>query len=151
MGMPHWVPVEVGLHASPTPQSESAMQRRAKPPAAASFVSVAGPSLTIVVAAIALGAWTGPARVARAEILSLREREFVQAAEVIGVPTRAILFREILPNLLPILFVQATFIFAYALLTESALSFLGAGVPPSTPTRPRAPRSRRTGSAGTSR
>ncbi len=96
---------------------------------ALAFVSVAGPSLAVVVVAIALGAWTGPARVARAEILSLRERDFVAGARVIGMHPVEIAFREVLPNALPPVLALSSVIVAGAILTEAALSFLGLGDP----------------------
>ena len=68
---------------------------------ALAFVSVVGPSLGVVVIAIALSAWTGPARVTRAEVLSIRERDYVAAARVIGMRPSEIAFREVLPNALP--------------------------------------------------
>ncbi|TGV62857.1 ABC transporter permease, partial [Mesorhizobium sp. M2D.F.Ca.ET.160.01.1.1] len=68
---------------------------------ALAFVSIVGPSLGVVVVAIALSAWTGPARVARAEVLSIRERDYVAGARVIGMHPIAIAFREVLPNALP--------------------------------------------------
>ncbi|PZO82115.1 MAG: ABC transporter permease [Mesorhizobium amorphae] len=96
---------------------------------ALAFVSVAGPSLGVVVLAIALGAWTGPARVARAEVLSLRERDFVAAARVIGMHPAEIAFRQILPLALPPVLALSSVIVAGAVLTEAALSFLGLGDP----------------------
>jgi peptide/nickel transport system permease protein len=96
---------------------------------ALAFVSVAGPSLPVLVLAIALSAWTGPARVARAEVLSLRERDFVASARVIGMHPLEIAFREILPNALPPVLALSSVIVAAAILTEAALSFLGLGDP----------------------
>jgi len=96
---------------------------------ALAFVSVVGPSLAVIVAAIALGAWPGPARVARAEILSLRERDFVASARVIGMHPLEIAFREVLPNALPPVLALSSIIVAGAILTEAALSFLGLGDP----------------------
>lgn len=96
---------------------------------ALAFVSVAGPSLVVVVTAIALGAWTGPARIARAEVLSIRERDYVAASRVIGMHPLAIAFREILPNALPPVLALSSVIVAGAILTEAALSFLGLGDP----------------------
>jgi peptide/nickel transport system permease protein len=96
---------------------------------ALAFVSVVGPSLTVVVLAIALGSWPGPARVARAEVLSLRQRDYVAAARVIGMHPAEIAFREILPNALPPVLTLAAIIVAGAILTEAALSFLGLGDP----------------------
>lgn len=96
---------------------------------ALAFVSVAGASLPVVVAAIALGAWTGPARLARAEVLSIRNRDYVAAARVIGMGPAGIALREILPNALPPVLALASVIVANAILVEAALSFLGLGDP----------------------
>jgi peptide/nickel transport system permease protein len=76
---------------------------------------------------VAVG-WAEMARLARSEVLSLREREFVLAAESIGLTKRRILFRHILPNALPPLIVQVTLMLPAFLLTETALSFLGVGL-----------------------
>jgi peptide/nickel transport system permease protein len=96
---------------------------------ALAFVSVIGPSLPVVVLAIALGAWTGPARLARAEVLSIRERDYVAAARVIGMHPVEIALRQVLPNALPPVLAYAAVIVAGAILTEAALSFLGLGDP----------------------
>lgn len=96
---------------------------------ALAFVSTAGASLGAIVAAIALSSWTGPARVARAEVLSLRERDFVAAARVIGLHPIRIALTEVLPNALPPVLALASIIVAGAILTEAALSFLGLGDP----------------------
>ena len=96
---------------------------------ALAFVSVIGASLPVVVLAIALGAWTGPARLARAEVLSLRERDYVAAARVIGMHPAEIAFRQILPNALAPVLALSAVIVAGAILTEAALSFLGLGDP----------------------
>jgi peptide/nickel transport system permease protein len=96
---------------------------------ALAFVSVIGPSLPVVVLAIALGAWTGPARLARAEVLSIRERDYVAAARVIGMHPAEIALRQVLPNALPPVLAYAAVIVAGAILTEAALSFLGLGDP----------------------
>ncbi|MCA0277141.1 MAG: ABC transporter permease [Proteobacteria bacterium] len=93
------------------------------------LVSVVGPSLAVVVVAIALSAWTGPARIARAEVLSIRERDFVASARVIGMNPVEIAFREVLPNALPPVLALSSVIVAAAILTEAALSFLGLGDP----------------------
>lgn len=93
------------------------------------LVSVVGASLTVVVVAIALSAWTGPARIARAEVLSIRERDFVASARVIGMNPVEIAFREVLPNALPPVLALSSVIVAAAILTEAALSFLGLGDP----------------------
>ncbi len=96
---------------------------------ALAFVSVVGPSLGVVVAAIALSAWTGPARVARAEVLSIRERDYVASARVAGMHPLEIAFREVLPNALPPVLALSSVVVAGAILTEAALSFLGLGDP----------------------
>ncbi|WP_432285077.1 ABC transporter permease [Aminobacter sp. BA135] len=93
------------------------------------LVSVVGPSLSVVVAAIALSAWTGPTRIARAEVLSIRERDYVASARVIGMHPVEIAFREVLPNALPPVLALSSVIVAAAILTEAALSFLGLGDP----------------------
>ena len=77
--------------------------------------------------------WIGLARLIRGEVLSLREREFVQAAKVIGVPTRAILFREILPNLVGPIIVSASIAVPAYITAEATLSYLGAGLVEPTP------------------
>ncbi|MFN2266840.1 MAG: ABC transporter permease [Desulfonatronovibrio sp.] len=91
------------------------------------------PSLTNIMIVIGLTSWMGVARLVRAETLTLREREFVQAARLCGAGTSRILFVHILPNALPPVLVSATLGIAAAILTESALSFLGLGVQPPTP------------------
>ncbi|MBB3771649.1 peptide/nickel transport system permease protein [Angulomicrobium tetraedrale] len=96
---------------------------------ALAFVSTLGPSIGTVVIAIALGAWTEPARLVRAQVLSLRERDFVAAARVIGMHPAEIAFREILPNALTPALAIAALIVAAAVLIEAALSFLGLGDP----------------------
>jgi peptide/nickel transport system permease protein len=93
-----------------------------------------GASLTDVV--IALGVVYTPrvARVARGATLVLRELQFIEAAEALGASGRRVVVMHLLPNLISPLLVQGTFVFAFAILTEAALSFLGAGVPPTSPT-----------------
>ena len=96
---------------------------------ALAFVSVAGGSLPVVVAAIALGAWTGPARLSRAEVLSIRGRDYVAAARVAGMRPVEIAMRQVLPNALPPVLALSSVIVANAVLVEAALSFLGLGDP----------------------
>ena len=93
------------------------------------LVAIFTPSLHSIVAAIALVSWPPVTRVVRAEFLTLRSREFVQAAEVLGRSRTAILLREILPNALSPIIVLASLMVASAILLESALSFLGLGDP----------------------
>ena len=96
---------------------------------ALAFVSVLGASVPVVVLAIALGAWADPARLTRAEVLSVRERDYVAAARVMGMHPLEIALREILPNVLPPVLALSAIIVAAAILTEAALSFLGLGDP----------------------
>ena len=93
------------------------------------LVAIFSPSLGSIVVAIAIVSWPPVARVIRAEVLSLRTREFVQAAEVLGRSRLAIISREILPNALSPLIVLASLMVASAILLESGLSFLGLGDP----------------------
>ncbi|MDF0729282.1 ABC transporter permease [Pseudomonas entomophila] len=93
------------------------------------LVAVLEPSLGTIVLAIALVAWPGVARLVRSEFLSLRQREFVQAARVLGQSPLAIVCRQILPNALAPLLVTLSFVMATAILTEAALAFLGLGDP----------------------
>ncbi len=91
------------------------------------------PSIWNIMIIIGLTSWMGVARLVRAEFLSLRERDFVQAARALGAPDARIIFRHLLPNALSPVLVSATLGVAGAILTESALSFLGIGVQPPTP------------------
>ncbi|HUF43553.1 MAG TPA: ABC transporter permease [Verrucomicrobiae bacterium] len=100
---------------------------------AIAFTAVLGPGLDHVILALCLIGWTGYARLVRGEILSLRERDFVQAARALGCRPRRIVLRHLLPNLLPPLLIQATFGLAGAIVAEGSLSFLGLGVEPPTP------------------
>ena len=93
------------------------------------LVAIFTPHLSSIVAAIAIVSWPPVARVVRAEFLTLRQREFVQAAEVLGRSQAAIVFRDILPNALSPIIVLASLMVASAVLLESALSFLGLGDP----------------------
>lgn len=92
-----------------------------------------GPNIYNVMAIIGLTAWPGLARLVRGECLSMREREFVQAARLAGISTPRLLFVHILPNVIAPVIVSATLGVGGAILTESALSFLGLGVQPPTP------------------
>ena len=83
---------------------------------------------------LGLLSWGGLARIIRAEFMSLREKEFVEAARAAGASDRRIVFRHILPNAMSPIIVQTTLIVGIAIVVEAALSFLGFGVPPPTPT-----------------
>jgi peptide/nickel transport system permease protein len=101
---------------------------------AIALVAILGPTLLNVVLALVLVYTPRVARVVRASTLVVRELLFVEAVRALGVRTSRILWRHILPNLLSPIMVQASFIFAYAILAEAGLSFLGVGVPPEIPT-----------------
>ena len=97
------------------------------------FISIVGPGLGSVIAVIGLVFWPQTARLVRGQLLSLREAEFVTASRVIGVREREIIGRHMIPNIFGPLTVVATFGVASAILLEAALSFLGLGVKPPTP------------------
>jgi peptide/nickel transport system permease protein len=96
-------------------------------------VALLGPSLFKVMVVIGITSWMGTSRFVRAEFLSLRERDFVQAAKALGIKDSRIIFRHILPNALAPVFVTATLDVATAILVEAGLSFLGFGVQPPAP------------------
>jgi peptide/nickel transport system permease protein len=100
---------------------------------AIALVAVLGPSLTNVVLALASIGWVGYARLVRGQVLRAREFEFVQAARALGATTPRILVQHIIPTALPAVSVQATLGMGGAILAEAALSFLGLGVQPPTP------------------
>jgi peptide/nickel transport system permease protein len=100
---------------------------------AVAIVAVVGPGLWTVIAAIGLTSWVQYVRVVRAETMSLREREFVAAAEAAGAGPTRVLARHLLPNVASAAIVLGTFEIARAIVLESSLSFLGLGVPPTTP------------------
>ena len=87
----------------------------------------------VVFGGLAIVGWSGYARLIRSQVLSLREREFVEAARAIGAPARTILFRHILPNSIAPIIIAVSVNFGNAILAESALSYLGVGVQPPTP------------------
>jgi len=97
------------------------------------LIALLRPSIWVIMAVIGLTGWMGLARLVRGEILSLKEREFVQSARVLGASDRRIMFRHVLPNALVPVLVSATLGVAGAILAESGLSFLGLGVQPPTP------------------
>ncbi|MCY4007965.1 MAG: ABC transporter permease [Rhodobacteraceae bacterium] len=101
---------------------------------AIALVSILGGSAVNVILALAIVYAPRIARIVRASTLVIRELPFVEAATALGVSTPAIMVRHVLPNILSPIIVQATFIFAYAMLAEAGLSFLGVGIDPSTPT-----------------
>lgn len=98
------------------------------------FLVVLGPGVGNLILVLGVGQWVTYARIVRAQTLSLREKEFVEAARALGDTTPSIIFRTILPNIVAPLTVIASFNVAAVILSEAALSFLGLGVPPSVPT-----------------
>jgi peptide/nickel transport system permease protein len=97
------------------------------------IIAFLGQSILYIMIVIGVTSWMGLTRLVRAEFLSLRERDFVVAAKAVGLSDSRIAFRHILPNALAPVFVSATLRIGGAILTESALSFLGFGVPIPTP------------------
>ena len=96
-------------------------------------IALLEPSIWNIMIVIGLTGWMGVTRLVRADFISLKERDFVQAARVIGAGDLRIIFLHILPNAMASVLVTATLGVAGAILTESALSFLGIGVQPPTP------------------
>lgn len=99
---------------------------------AIAFVAFRGPGMFNLVLALSLGGWIGYARLVRAQVLAVREREFVEAARALGGSDFRILVRHILPNILQPVIVQTAIGMAGAILAEATMSFLGLGVPPPT-------------------
>ena len=93
-----------------------------------------GSSVLSVVVFLGVFSWMWLARVIRGEFMSLKQRDFVEAARAIGVPDGTIIRRHLLPNVAAAIIVATTLNVAYAMLSEATLSFLGFGVPPETPT-----------------
>jgi peptide/nickel transport system permease protein len=96
-------------------------------------IAFLGQSIWYIMIIIGLTGWMGVARLVRAEVLSIRERDYIMAVRALGAGDMRIIFRHILPNSMSPVLVSATLGVAGAILTESALSFLGIGVPPPTP------------------
>jgi len=101
---------------------------------AIAVIGVLGPSLGNIIVVIGVSSWVVYARVVRSEVLSIREREFVQAAIALGGDDSRVLVRHVLPNAFAPWLVVATLDMARVIVIESALSFLGLGVQPPTPT-----------------
>ncbi|HKK92576.1 MAG TPA: ABC transporter permease, partial [Longimicrobiales bacterium] len=97
------------------------------------IIAVFQPSIFLIVVVLGLTQWPGTARLVRGEVLSLREREFVQAAEVLGFSRIRILARHLIPNALVPVIVAATLGIGNTIVLEAGLSFLGLGVQPPTP------------------
>src|SRR5947209_9565006 len=99
---------------------------------AIAFVAFLGPGLFNLIFALSLGGWVGYARLVRAQVLAVKEREFVEAARALGASDWRILTKHIFPNMIQPVIVQAAIGMAGAVLAEATLSFLGLGVPPPT-------------------
>jgi len=91
------------------------------------------PGLPVVIFVITLTTWPYMARIVRGQVLSMREREFVEASRSLGASDRRIIFREILPNLVAPIIVYATVLIPQNIIYEASLSFLGVGIDPSKP------------------
>src|SRR5664279_3022385 len=97
---------------------------------AIAFVAFLGPGVFNLIIALSLGGWVGYARLLRAQVLAVREREFVEAARALGANDARVIVRHILPNIIQPVIVQAAIGMAGAILAEATMSFLGLGVPP---------------------
>lgn len=99
---------------------------------AIAFVAFRGPGIFNLVLALSLGGWVGYGRLVRAQVLAMREREYVEAARALGASDWRVIVRHILPNIVQPIIVQASIGMAGAILAEATMSFLGLGVPPPT-------------------
>ena len=100
---------------------------------AIAFAAFLGPGFSNLVLALAIGGWAGYARLVRAQVMAVREREFVDAARALGASGMRIFFQHILPNIIQPVLVQATIGMAGVILAEATLSFLGLGIPAPAP------------------
>jgi peptide/nickel transport system permease protein len=100
---------------------------------AIAFAAFLGPGFSNLVLALAVGGWAGYARLVRAQVMSVRDREYVDAARALGASGLRIFFRHILPNILQPILVQAAIGMAGVILAEATLSFLGLGIPAPAP------------------
>jgi len=96
---------------------------------AIAFAAFLGPGFSNLVLALAIGGWAGYARLVRAQVMAVRDREYVDAARALGAPGLRIFFRHILPNIIQPILVQAAIGMAGVILAEATLSFLGLGIP----------------------
>ena len=101
---------------------------------ALALVTIMGPSVMNVILVLAITSWINYAKVVRGDVLLLRNREFIEAARVLGVPDRRIILKHVLPNVFASFLVVTSFQVAALIIAESSLSFLGLGVPTSIPT-----------------
>ena len=99
---------------------------------AIALVSITGPSLTVTVLVIAFFSWASVARIVRGQVLSIKEREYVEAARSLGAGDTRIMFVEILPNVLAQVIVYTTLLIPVVIVVQATLSFLGLGLAPPT-------------------
>jgi ABC-type dipeptide/oligopeptide/nickel transport system permease subunit len=99
---------------------------------AISLVSISHPGMRIVIIVIVVFGWAAVARIIRGQVLSIREKEFIEAARSLGASSWRIMFVEILPNVMAQLIVYATLLIPVSIVAEASLSFLGLGIPPPT-------------------
>lgn len=97
------------------------------------FVGMLEPGLTAVILAISVVNWAGYARIVRAQVLSLKQRAFVEAARALGVPTWKIIARHLIPNMIGTMLVMSSYYIAVTVIAEAGLSFIGLGAQPPTP------------------
>lgn len=100
---------------------------------AIAFAAFLGPGFSNLVLALAIGGWAGYARLVRAQVMAVRDLEFIDAARALGAGGPRIFFRHIIPNIIQPVLVQATIGMAGVILAEATLSFLGLGIPPPAP------------------
>lgn len=96
------------------------------------LIAIYSPGIWLIIAVLGVTSWMGVARLVRGQILSLKEREFIQATRALGIPHPRVIFRHVLPNTLSPVIVAATLMIGDVILTEAVLSFLGLGVRPPT-------------------
>ena len=99
---------------------------------AISLVAVIGPSLTVVIIVIGFFGWASVGRIVRGQVLSIKEKEYIEAARALGASPWRIMFIDILPNVMAPIIVYTTLLIPLAIVTEASLSYLGVGVPPPT-------------------
>ncbi len=101
---------------------------------AIAVLTILGSGISKVIIILVVSGWVTYARLVRGEVISAREKEYVEAAKAIGLPARTIIFKHILPNCINSVIVVASFSFSSTIISEASLSFLGLGVSPDTPT-----------------
>ena len=93
------------------------------------LAALLGQNLTIIIMIIGLTSWPGTARLVRAQVLSVKERQYVERSRALGGPNSHVVLKHVLPNVMPVIFANTILTIAIAILSESALSFLGLGDP----------------------